>query len=139
MGWKTLAAIVREIDVSGHPDVDDDTESCHTYSESHASGDGDGLTVGLDSPTTEAAAVAVVRYDPLLVVKPSNGSGVASEIPCEHDVRQAWLSRASVLSYEGGSRRHPWIQLRSSNPITAVVAVEGQRIDATAEIASPGG
>lgn len=100
---------------------------------------GDGLTVGLDSPTTEAAAVAIVRYDPLLVVKPSNGSGTASEIPCEHDVRQAWLSRASALSYEGGSRRHPWIQLRSSNPITAVVAVEGQRIDPAAEIALPGG
>ena len=99
---------------------------------------GDGLTVGLDSPTTEAAAVAIVRYDPLLVVKPSNGSGTASEIPCEHDVRQAWLSRASALSYEGDSRRHPWIQLRSSNPITAVVAVEGQRIDPAAEIALPG-
>ncbi len=100
---------------------------------------GDGLTVTLDSPTTEAAAVAIVRYDPLLVVQPSNGSGAATEIPCEHDVRQAWLSRGSALSYEGGSRSHPWIQLRSSNAITAVVAVEGQRIDPAAAIALPGG
>ena len=99
---------------------------------------GGGLTVTLDSPTSEAAAVAIVRYDPLLVVQPQNGSGAASEIPCEHDVRQAWLSRGSTLSYEGGSRSHPWIQLRSSNPITAVVAVEGQRIDSAAAIALPG-
>ncbi len=100
---------------------------------------GDGLTVTLHSPTTDAAAVAIVRYDPLLVVQPSNGSGAATEIPCEHDVRQAWLSRASTLSYEGGSRRHPWIQLRSSNPITAVAAIEGQRIDPAATIDLPGG
>lgn len=100
---------------------------------------GDGLTVTLHSPTTDAAAVAIVRYDPLLVVQPSNGSGAASEIPCEHDVRQAWLSRASSLSYEGGSRRHPWIQLRSSNAITAVAAVEGQTIEAAAAIELPGG
>ncbi len=99
---------------------------------------GDGLTVGLNSPIAEAAAVAIVRYDPLLVVQPTNGSGAASEIPCEHDVRQAWLSRASALSYDGGSRSHPWIQLQSSNPITAVVAVEGQRIDPAAAIALPG-
>ncbi len=98
---------------------------------------GDGLTVGLNSPIAEAAAVTIVRYDPLLVVQPTNGSGAASEIPCEHDVRQAWLSRASALSYEGGSRSHPWIQLRSSNPITAVVAVEGQRIDPAAAIELP--
>lgn len=100
---------------------------------------GDGLTVTLHSPTTDAAAVAIVRYDPLLVVQPSNGSGAASEIPCEHDVRQAWLSRASSLSYDGGSRRHPWIQLRSSNAITAVAAVEGQTIEAAAAIELPGG
>ena len=100
---------------------------------------GEGLTVGLDSPITEAAAAAIVRYDPLLVVQPSNGSGAASEIPCEHDVRQAWLSRASALSYEGGSRRHPWIQLRSSNAITAVAAVEGQVIEAAAAIDLLGG
>ena len=100
---------------------------------------GDGLTVTLHSPTTEAAAVAIVRYDPLLVVRPSNGSGAATEIPCEHDVRQAWLSRASTLTYEGGSRRHPWIQLRSSNAITAVAAVEGQVIEAATTIELPGG
>ena len=100
---------------------------------------GDGLTVTLHSPTTEAAAVVIVRYDPLLVVQPSNGSGAATEIPCEHDVRQAWLSRASTLSYEGGSRGHPWIQLRSSNAITAVAAVEGQTIEAAAAIELPGG
>ncbi|MDE2891191.1 MAG: hypothetical protein OXN86_01595 [Chloroflexota bacterium] len=100
---------------------------------------GDGLTVTLHSPTTDAAAVAIVRYDPLLVVQPSNGSGAASEIPCEHDVRQAWLSRSSALSYDGGSRRHPWIQLRSSNAITAVAAVEGQVIEAAAAIELPGG
>ncbi len=100
---------------------------------------GDGLTVTLSSPTTEAATVAIVRYDPLLVVQPQNGSGAASEIPCEHEVRQAWLSRTSSLSYAGGSRRHPWIQLRSSNAITAVVAVEGQTIEAAAAIALPGG
>lgn len=100
---------------------------------------GDGLQVTLHSPTTDAAAVAIVRYDPLLVVQPSNGSGAASEIPCEHDVRQAWLSRSSTLSYDGGSRRHPWIQLRSSNAITAVAAVEGQVIEAAAAIELPGG
>ena len=100
---------------------------------------GDGLTVTLHSPTTDAAAVAIVRYDPLLVVQPSNGSGAATEIPCEHDVRQAWLSRASTLSYDGGSRRHPWIQLRSSNAITAVAAIEGQTIEAAAAIELPGG
>ena len=100
---------------------------------------GDGLTVTLHSPTTDAAAVAIVRYDPLLVVQPSNGSGAASEIPCEHEVRQAWLSRRSTLSYEGGSRRHPWIQLRSVNAITAVAAVEGQVIEAAAAIELPGG
>ncbi len=100
---------------------------------------GDGLAVTLHSPTTDAAAVAIVRYDPLLVVQPSNGSGAASEIPCEHDVRQAWLSRASTLSYEGGSRRHPWTQLRSSNAITAVAAIEGQTIEAAAVIELPGG
>ena len=100
---------------------------------------GDGLTVTLHSPTTEAAAVAIVRYDPLLVVRPSNGSGAATEIPCEHDVRQAWLSRASTLTYEGGSRRHQWIQLRSSNAITAVAAVEGQVIEAATTIELPGG
>ncbi len=100
---------------------------------------GDGLTVTLHSPTTDAAAVAIVRYDPLLVVLPSNGSGTASEVPCEHDVRQAWLSRASTLTYDGGSRRHPWIQLRSSNAITAVAAVEGQVIEAAATIELPGG
>lgn len=100
---------------------------------------GDGLTVTLNSPITDAAAVAIVRYDPLLVVQPSNGSGAATEIPCEHDVRQAWLSRGSTLSYEGGSRRHPWIVLRSSNAITAVAAVEGQVIEAAATIELPGG
>ena len=100
---------------------------------------GDGLTVTLQSPTTEAAAVAIVRYDPLLVVTPGDGGVTASEIPCEHDVRQAWLSRSSSLSYDGGSRRHPWVQLRSSNPITAVVAVEGQTIEAAAAIELQGG
>ena len=99
---------------------------------------GDGLRVTLHSPITEAAAVAIVRYDPLLVVRPQNGSGAATEIPCEHDVRQAWLSRASTLSYEGGSRSHPWIQLRSANAITAVAAVEGQVIEAAAAIDLPG-
>ena len=99
---------------------------------------GEGLSVTLHSPTTEAAAVAIVRYDPLLVVQPSNGSGAATEIPCEHDVRQAWLSRASTLSYDGGTRSHPWIQLRSSNAITAVAAIEGQRIEAAATIELPG-
>lgn len=100
---------------------------------------GGGLTVTLHSPTTDAAAVAIVRYDPLLVVQPNDGGGAASEIPCQHDVRQAWLSRASTLSYEGGSRRHPWIQLRSSNAITAVAAVEGQVIEAAAAIELPSG
>ena len=98
----------------------------------------EGLTVHLHSPTTDAAAVAIVRYDPLLVVQPSDNGPAASEIPCEHEVRQAWLSRNSKLSYEGGNRRHPWLQLRSSNPITAVVAVEGQTIEPAAEIAIPG-
>ncbi len=100
---------------------------------------GDGLTVSLHSPIAEAAATAIVRYDPLLVVQPQDGRGAASEIPCEHDVRLAWLARASALSYEGGSRSHPWIQLRPSNAITAVAAVEGQRIDPAAAIELPGG
>ncbi len=124
--WKYLPS-VSEIDIERS---DDGIESRFNA--------GDGLTVTLQSPTTEAAAVAIVRYDPLLVVQPSNGSGAASEIPCQHDVRQAWLSRSSSLSYEGGSRSHPWIQLRSANAITAVVAVEGQVIEAAAEIALPG-
>ena len=100
---------------------------------------GDGLTVSLHSPIAEAAATAIVRYDPLLVVQPQDGRSAASEIPCEHDVRLAWLARASALSYEGGSRANPWIQLRPSNPITAVAAVEGQRIDPSAAIELPGG
>lgn len=100
---------------------------------------GDGLTVQLHSPTTEAAAVAIVRYDPLLVVRPQDGAVAAAEVPCEHDVRQAWLARGSTLTYEGGSRRHPWIQLRSSNAITAVAAIEGQTIEALTAVDLAGG
>ncbi len=99
---------------------------------------GDGLQVELHSPIGEAATATILRYDPLLVVQPSDGSGAASEIPCEHDVQRAWLSRDSALTYHGGSRSHPWIVLRSSNPITAVAAVEAQRIEAAASIDLPG-
>lgn len=100
---------------------------------------GDGLTVGVHSPIGEAAAVAILRYDPLLVVQPQGSSGVATEIPCQHEINQAWLARESALSYDGGSRSHPWIQLRSSNAITAVAGIEGQVIEAAAEIALPAG
>lgn len=99
---------------------------------------GDGLSVQLHSPITEAAAVAIVRYDPLLTIIQQDGGPTAAEVPCEHDVRQAWLSRGSSLSYDGGSRSHPWIQLRSSNAITAVAAIEGQTIEASAIAATPG-
>lgn len=99
---------------------------------------GEGLTVELHSPIGEAAAATILRWDPLLVVQPENGRGAASEIPCEHDVQLAWLARGSSLSYSGGSRSNPWIQLRSSNPITAVAAVEAQTIEAAAAVALPG-
>lgn len=100
---------------------------------------GAGLSVGVHSPIAEAAATAIVRYDPLLVVQPGEEGPDASEIPCEHDVRLAWLARSTNLSYEGGSRSNPWIQLRSVHPITALAAVEGQRIDPAAAIELPGG
>ena len=128
-----IAAHWRYLPSLGEIDIEHSDDAIESHFDA-----GDGLTVTLHSPTTEAAAVAIVRYDPLLVVQPRNGNDAASEIPCEHDVRQAWLSRASTLSYEGGSRKHPWIQLRSANPITAVAAVEGQVIEAATNIELPG-
>lgn len=95
---------------------------------------GDGLTVELHSPIGEAAAATILRWDPLLVVEPQDGAGTASEIPSEHDVQLAWLARGSALTYAGGTRSNPWIQLRSSNPITAVAAVEGQTIEPLAAV-----
>lgn len=97
----------------------------------------EGFSVSLRSALTDAAPANIVRYDPLLVVQPSGDGPVPIEIPTEHEVREAWMDRASTLSYTGGERSSPWLQLRSHHPITAFVAVEGHITAAAAPVVPP--
>ena len=99
---------------------------------------GGGFSVSLHSALTAAAAANIVRYDPLLVVQPGEDGAGALEVPTEHDVREAWMDRATTVSYSGGDRSSAWLQLRSHHPITAFVAVEGQKTGAATAVELPG-
>ena len=97
----------------------------------------DGFTVSVDSALTNAAAVAVVRYDPLLVVQPGDDGPAAQEVPATHVVSEAWMDRRASIGYTGGERSSAWLQLRSHHAITGFVAVESQTIEAAAPVVVP--
>ena len=97
----------------------------------------EGFTVSVSSLLTNAAAVAIVRYDPLMVVQPGDDGPAAQEVPATHVVSEAWMDRRANISYAGGERSSAWLQLRSHHAITGFVAVESQTIEAAAPVVVP--
>lgn len=90
-----------------------------------------GLTISVDSQDAQETGNAVIRYDPIVVVRAGDegGSPGLAAIWADPDaVHEAWLARDTTVSYSGGDRQGPWWKLRSLNPITSTIAVQDMEI-----------
>jgi hypothetical protein len=83
-----------------------------------------GLSIRITSPNAQETGPAVIRYDPVTVVRQADGGppGLATVSAEPPGVSQAWLATATRVEYSGGERQSPWLRLRSLNPITATIA-----------------
>lgn len=104
--------------------------------------DPSGLTIRVASPGAATSGTAMIRYDTTVSVWLVDGEPKAQLLSAEPgEIREAWLARATTVEYSGGDRSSPWLQLRSTNPITCTIAeLDLERPEPTViERPSPGG
>lgn len=104
--------------------------------------DPSGLTIRVASPGAASSGTAMIRYDGTVAVWAVDGEPKAHLLSAEpSEIKSAWLARGTTVEYSGGERSSPWLQLRSTNPITCTIAeLEIERPEATViERPTPGG
>ena len=85
--------------------------------------DPSGLTIRVASPGAASTGTAVIRYDTTVSVWAVDGEPKAQLLSADvGEVANAWLARGTTVEYSGGERSSPWLQLRSTNPITCTIA-----------------
>ena len=104
--------------------------------------DPSGLTIRVASPGAASTGTAMIRYDTTVAVWAVDGEAKAQLLSAEAgEVSNAWLARGTTIEYSGGDRSSPWLQLRSTNPITCTIAeLDLERPEVTViERPAPGG
>jgi hypothetical protein len=82
-----------------------------------------GLVIRIASPHAQAGPPSLIRYDPLIGIAALNGSGPQPyRIIDDIVAHRAWLARETTVEYTGGNAADPWLRLRSTHPITCVIA-----------------